>query len=72
MLNEGLDELHRVTLDDPARRRLIAAHRAAPIEVASTVSDVLIDELIALRFAPWTGKQRSIRSGSRRPSCSGG
>jgi Protein of unknown function (DUF2587) len=52
MLSDGFDELHRVTLDDSARRSLIAAHRAALIEVASTVSDVLIDELVALRFTP--------------------
>lgn len=48
-LSRGLEELNRVNLDDAARRRVIAAHRAALIEVASTVSDALIDELVALR-----------------------
>ena len=52
MLWDGLEELHRITLDDEARRRLIAAHRAALVEVASTVSDPLINELVDLRFAP--------------------
>jgi Bacterial proteasome activator len=52
MLWDGLEELHRITPDDPARRALIAAHRAALVEVASTVSDPLIDELLELRFAP--------------------
>jgi hypothetical protein len=45
-------ELERVDLDDAARRRVIAAHRAALVEVASTVSDLLIDELVALGFRP--------------------
>ena len=48
-LGAAVDELNRVDLDDAARHRLIAAHRAALIEVASTVSDALIDELIRLR-----------------------
>jgi rubrerythrin len=63
MLNHGLDEMHRVTLDDSARRSLIASHRAALIEVASTLSDALIDELIALRFAPleWDATVDEIR-----------
>lgn len=52
MLWDGLEELHRITVDDAARRGLIAAHRAALVEVASTVSDALIDELVDLRFAP--------------------
>jgi hypothetical protein len=52
MLWDGLEELHRITLDDAARRRLIAAHRAALVEVASTVSDPLMNELVDLRFAP--------------------
>ena len=51
-LGAGLDELNRVKLDDAARRRVIAAHRAALIEVASTVSDALIEELVALRVEP--------------------
>ena len=52
MLWDGLEELHRITPDDPARRALVAAHRAALVEVASTVSDPLIDELLELGFAP--------------------
>lgn len=44
--------MNRVHLDDTARRRLIAAHRAAIIEVASTVTDALIDELVTLRVEP--------------------
>jgi hypothetical protein len=51
-LGAGFDEMNRVDLDDAARRPLIAAHRAALIEVASTVSDALIDELVALRVEP--------------------
>jgi Protein of unknown function (DUF2587) len=52
MLWDGLEELHRITTDDPTRRALIAAHRAALVEMASTVSDRLIDELLELGFAP--------------------
>jgi hypothetical protein len=52
MLWDGLEELHRITVDDAARRRLITAHRAALVEVASTLSDPLINELVDLRFAP--------------------
>lgn len=51
-LRAGLDEMNRVDLDHSARRRLIATHRAALIEVASTVSDALIDELVTLGVAP--------------------
>lgn len=51
-LGAGFDEMNRVDLDDTARRRLIAAHRAALIEVASTVTDALIDELVTLRVEP--------------------
>jgi hypothetical protein len=51
-LSDGLDELHRVNLDDTARSRVITTHRAALIEVASTVSDALMDEMVALRFEP--------------------
>jgi len=51
-LGAAVDELDSVDLDDGARHRLIAAHRAALVEVASTVSDALIDELIRLRVAP--------------------
>jgi Bacterial proteasome activator len=52
MLWDGLEELHRITVDDAARRDLIAAYRAGLVEVASTVSDPLINELVDLRFAP--------------------
>jgi Bacterial proteasome activator len=55
-LSDGLDELHRVNLDDAARSRVIATHRAALIEVASTVSDALVDEMVALRFEPLDGE----------------
>jgi hypothetical protein len=51
-LGAGVDERKLVDLDDAARRRLIAAHRAALIEVASTVTDPLIDELRALGVHP--------------------
>jgi hypothetical protein len=52
MLWDGLEELHQITVDDAARRGLIVAHRAALVEVASTLSDPLIDELLELGFAP--------------------
>jgi hypothetical protein len=51
-LGAGFDELTRVDVDDAARRHLIAAHRAVLIEVASTVSDGLMAELVRLGFAP--------------------
>jgi hypothetical protein len=51
-LGAGFDEMKRVDLDDAARRRLIATHRAALIEVASTVSDALIDELVTFGVGP--------------------
>jgi hypothetical protein len=44
-----------VNLDDAARRRVITTHRATLIEVASTVSDALMDEMVALRFEPLDG-----------------
>jgi Bacterial proteasome activator len=52
LLSDGLNELHRVTLDDAARGRFVTAYRAALIEVASVVSDALIDELVTLHFRP--------------------
>jgi hypothetical protein len=55
-LSDGLDELHGVNLDDAARSRVITTHRAALIEVASTVSDALMDEMVALRFEPLDGQ----------------
>jgi hypothetical protein len=55
-LSDGLDELHRVSLDDAARSRVITTHRAALIEVASTVCDALMDEMLALRFEPLDGE----------------
>jgi hypothetical protein len=55
-LSDGLDELHRVNLDDAARGRVITTHRAALIEVASTVSDALMDEMVTLRFEPLDGE----------------
>ena len=55
-LSDGLDELHRVDVDDAARSRVITTHRAALIEVASTVSDALMDEMVALRFEPLDGQ----------------
>jgi Protein of unknown function (DUF2587) len=55
-LSDGLDELHRVNLDDAARSRVVATHRAALIEVASAVSDALIDEMVALDFQPLEGE----------------
>ena len=54
-LSDGLDELHWVKLDDAARSRVITTHRAALIEVASTVSDALVDEMVTLRFEPLDG-----------------
>ncbi|HEX6420240.1 MAG TPA: proteasome activator [Acidimicrobiales bacterium] len=51
-LRRSLDELARVDLDDEARRRLVGAHRAALIEAASTVSDALIVEMVALHIEP--------------------
>jgi Bacterial proteasome activator len=52
LLSDGLGELDRVSLDEPARSRLAAAHRATLVEVASVVSDPLIEELVALHFQP--------------------
>lgn len=51
-LKDTLDELHRVPMDETTRRSMIASHQAALTEVASTVSDVLIDELVRLHIAP--------------------
>ncbi|HET6954194.1 MAG TPA: proteasome activator [Acidimicrobiales bacterium] len=51
-LRRVLEEINRVDLDDAARRRVIEAHRAMLIEVASTVSDGLIDEMVALHIEP--------------------
>jgi hypothetical protein len=51
-IGAAAEELKRVNPDDAARRRMIAAHRAALIEVASTVSDPLIEELVALGVQP--------------------
>jgi hypothetical protein len=51
-LKATLDELHRAPIDETTRRSMIATHQAALIEVASTVSDVLIDELVRLHIAP--------------------
>jgi hypothetical protein len=53
-LKATLDELHRAPIDETTRRSMIASHKAALIEVASTVSDVLIDELVRLHIAPLT------------------
>ncbi len=52
MLSDGLVELRRAGLDDAACDGLAAAYRAALTEVASAVSDALIDELVALHFHP--------------------
>ena len=51
-IGAGVDERKRVDLDEAARRRLIAAHRTVLVEVASTLSDPLIDELVALGVHP--------------------
>lgn len=51
-LGRGLHELDGLDLDDAGRAHVIAAHRAALIEVASTVSDGLIAEMVALRLGP--------------------
>jgi hypothetical protein len=51
-LKGTLDELHRIPIDETTRLSLIASHQAALTEVASTVSDVLIDELVRLHMAP--------------------
>jgi hypothetical protein len=58
-LSAVLHELNRVHLDDAARRHVVAAYRPALIEVASTVSDAVIDELVALCVEPLAqGRQR--------------
>lgn len=51
-IGAGVDERKGVDVDDAARRRLIAAHRAMLIEVASTHSDPLVDELVGLGVHP--------------------
>jgi len=51
-IGAGVDERKRVDLDEAARRRMIAAHRTVLVEVASTLSDPLIDELVALGVHP--------------------
>lgn len=51
-LRRTLEELEQVNLDDEARRRVVEAHRAALIEAASTVSDALIAEMVALHIEP--------------------
>ena len=66
-LGAGLDELNRVKLDYAARRRVIAAHRAALIEVASTVSDALIDELVAMTRGPSARSPRNTGGRDLRP-----
>ena len=53
-LRRTLDELDQVDLDDEARHRVVEAHRATLIEVASTVSDALIGEMVALHIEPLT------------------
>ena len=60
-----------VDLDEAARRRLIAAHRTVLVEVASTLSDPLIDELVALGVHP-LDEDASLDELKRRPSCSDG
>lgn len=52
MLGEGLAELERVELDEDGKRRVAAAYRSLLVEVASTVSDPLIDELVRLGMSP--------------------
>lgn len=52
VLQATLNELHRAPIDDATRRRLIASHQAALTEVASTVTDALIDELVRLHMGP--------------------
>jgi hypothetical protein len=52
-LLEGLlDELDRAPVDEAARRSLVASYRAVLIEVASTVSEALVDEMERLHIAP--------------------
>jgi Protein of unknown function (DUF2587) len=51
-LRAGVGELDRVALDEVARRRMVTTHRAVLVEVASTVSDALVDELARLGMAP--------------------
>ena len=52
VLHRTRDELRRADLDDKARHKVVEAHRATLIEVASTVSDALIDEMVALHIEP--------------------
>jgi hypothetical protein len=51
-LGDGLVELRTAELDGPACRRVAAAYRALLIEVASTMPDPLIAELVALGMRP--------------------
>lgn len=53
-LKATLDELHRAPIDETTRRSMVASHKAVLTEVASTVSDLLIDELVRLHIAPLT------------------
>jgi Bacterial proteasome activator len=52
LLGDGVTELRKVEPDDSARRRLVAHFRDVLVEVASAVSDPLIEELVALGFGP--------------------
>ena len=52
MLHGLADELDGLPLDEQCRQSLVADHRAALIEMASTVSDVLVDEMVRLHMAP--------------------
>lgn len=51
-LQATYDEIKQMPIDEAARRRLVALHEATLIELASTVSDALIDELVRLHVAP--------------------
>lgn len=52
LLGDGVAELRRVEPDDAVRRRLVVGFRDVLVEVASTVSDPLIEELVTLGFGP--------------------
>jgi len=51
MIDTMVRELHAAPIDDAARIRLLSAYRSVLVEVGSTLSDALLDELARLQTA---------------------
>ena len=51
MIDRLVFELHAAPIDDAARERLLAMYRSTLVEVGSTLSDALLDELGRLQTA---------------------